>query len=81
MTFDERTGMGLLDKAKIAAETATAKAKEGIGDVQAKRELGQAYDELGKLVFELHEAGEITHERIEDLVGRIRKLRSDLEAA
>ncbi|HUY70848.1 MAG TPA: hypothetical protein VMV08_01300 [Gaiellaceae bacterium] len=73
--------MGLLDKAKSAAETATSKAKEGIGDVQTKRELGQAYDELGKLAFELHEAGEIAHDRLAELVGRIRKLKDDLEPA
>jgi hypothetical protein len=72
--------MGLLDKAKSAAESATSKAKEGIGEVQMKRELGQAYDELGKLAFELHDAGEIVHDRLDDLVGRIRKLKSDLEA-
>jgi hypothetical protein len=81
MTFDERNGMGLLDKAKSAAETATAKAKEGIGDVQTKRELGQAYDELGKLAFELHESGELANDRLEELVGRIRRLKGDLEAA
>ena len=73
--------MGLLDKAKSAAETATSKAKEGIGDVQTKRELGQAHDELGKLAFELHEAGEIAHARLDELVGRIRKLKGDLEPA
>jgi hypothetical protein len=72
--------MGLLDKAKSAAESATSKAKEGIGEVQMKRELGQAYDELGKLAFELHDAGELVHDRLDDLVGRIRKLKSDIDA-
>ncbi len=40
--------MGLLDKAKQAAEQAASKAKEGVEDVQPKRELSQAYNELGK---------------------------------
>ena len=71
--------MGFLDKAKSAAETATTKAKEGIGDVQTKRELGQAYDELGKLAYELADAGQIAHERLEEPVARIRSLRSELE--
>lgn len=71
--------MGLLDKAKSAAEQATAKAKEGVSDVQARRELGQAYDELGKATFELADAGEITHEGIAELVERIRKLKGELE--
>lgn len=73
--------MGFLDKAKAAAETATSKAKEGIGEVQTRRELSQAYDELGKLAFELSESGEIAHERIGALADKIRTLKSDLEAA
>ena len=71
--------MGFLDKAKSAAETATSKARDGIGDVQTKRELGQAYDELGKLAYELAEAGQIAHERLEEPVARIRSLRSELD--
>lgn len=73
--------MGFLDKAKAAAEQATIKAKEGIEDVQAKRELGQAYDELGKLTFDLAEAGEITNEQVAQLVEKIHALKSHLEAA
>lgn len=72
--------MGLLDQAKIAAQTATAKAKEGMAEVQTRRELGQAYDELGKLAFELAESGEIAHDRFEPLLERIRTLRGELEA-
>ena len=66
--------MKFLDKAKAAAETAAAKAKEGVEDVQAKRELSQAYGELGKTTFELVEAGELSHERLEPLVAKIRTL-------
>lgn len=73
--------MGFLDKAKAAAETATTKAKEGIGEVQTRRELNQAYDELGKLAFELSESGEIAHERVGELAAKIRTLKSELEAA
>ena len=69
--------MGFLDKAKSAAETAASKAKEGIDDVQTKRELGQAYDALGKLTYELHNAGEIAHEKLDELVSQIRKIRDD----
>jgi len=72
--------MGLLDKAKMAAESATTKAKEGIGEVQTRRELGQAYDELGKLAFELSESGEITSDRLSELVEKIRTLKSELDA-
>jgi hypothetical protein len=70
--------MGFLDKAKSAAETATSKAKDGIGEVQAKRDLGQAYDELGKLAFELADAGEISHESLNGVVARIKGLKAEL---
>ena len=53
--------MGLLDKAKAAAEQAAAKAKEGVEDVQTKRELSQAYNELGKATYELVGSGEVSN--------------------
>jgi hypothetical protein len=66
--------MGFLDKAKAAAEQAAAKAKEGVEDVQQKRELGQAYNELGKTTFDLVEAGEVSHPRLEGTIAKIREL-------
>jgi hypothetical protein len=66
--------MGLLDKAKAAAEQATARAKEGVEDVQAKRELSQAYNDLGKTAHELIETGEIVHPRLEAGAEKIRAL-------
>ena len=66
--------MGFLDKAKAAAEQAAAKAKEGVEDVQVKRELGQAYGELGKTAFALVESGEIEHAQLDEVVAKIRAL-------
>ena len=66
--------MGFLDKAKAAAVEATAKAKEGVEDVQVKRELSQAYNELGKVAFELVESNEIAHPRLETVAEKIRAL-------
>ena len=66
--------MGFLDKAKAAAVEATAKAKEGVEDVQQKRELSQAFHELGKTAFELVESGEISHPRLEATAEKIRSL-------
>ena len=66
--------MGLLDKAKAAAAEATAKAKEGVEEVQVKRELSQAYNELGKVAFELVESNDIAHPRLEPLAEKIRAL-------
>ena len=68
--------MGFLDKAKAAAEQAAAKAKEGVEDVQTKRELGQTYSELGKAAFELIERGEVDHPKLAEIAGRIRTLQS-----
>ena len=48
--------MKLLDKAKQAAEQAATKAKEGVEDVQTKRELNATYGELGTKAFDLVEA-------------------------
>jgi hypothetical protein len=70
--------MGLLDKVKSQAEQAAAKAKEGVHEVQLKRELGQAHEELGKLAFELVEAKEIAHERLTPLVTKVHDLNAQL---
>ena len=66
--------MGFLDKAKAAAEQAAAKAREGVDDVQTKRELSQAYNDLGKTAFELIASGDIAHARLEAGAGKIRSL-------
>jgi hypothetical protein len=72
--------MGLLDKAKAAAEQAAAKAKEGVEDVQTKRELSQAYNDLGKTAFELIESGDISHPRLETSAGKIREITEKMAA-
>lgn len=66
--------MGFLDKAMAAAEQAAAKAKEGVEDVQVKRELSQANAELGRVAYELAVSGEISHARLAPIVERIRAL-------
>jgi hypothetical protein len=71
--------MGFLDKAKAAAEQAATKAKETAGDLQTKRELGQAYDELGHATFALVETGEVSSPTLDPLVERIRTLKAQLD--
>jgi hypothetical protein len=71
--------MGFLDKAKQAAQDASAKAKEGVADVQTKRDLGKAYTELGEKTYELVQGGDLTHPGLTDLVNRINALRADIE--
>jgi hypothetical protein len=70
--------MGLLDKAKAAAEQAATRAKEGIDEVQTKRELGQAYEALGQRTFELVESGEISNPALDAAVERVRTLKAEL---
>jgi mevalonate kinase len=71
--------MGFLDKAKAAAEQAASKAKETAGEMQTKRELGQAYDELGRKAHELVESGEVSSPGLDPLVERIRSLKAQLD--
>jgi hypothetical protein len=71
---------GFLNKAKQAAEQAATKAKEGVEDVQQKRELSQAYGELGKTAFELVEQGAIVHPELDATVAKIRDLNEKLAA-
>jgi hypothetical protein len=73
--------VGFLDKAKQAAEQAAAKAKEGVEDVQTKRELGQAYGDLGRTAYELVSSGELSHPRLDRGVERVRALLAKAEAA
>ena len=71
--------MGFLDKVKAGAETAAAKAKEEAKELQTKREIGQAYDELGKVAYDLVERGEISHTELAAVADRIRALKVQLE--
>jgi hypothetical protein len=73
--------VGLLDKAKAAAEQAAARAKEGVDDVQTKRELSQAYGDLGKTTYELIAAGDLTDSRLEAGAAKIRGLREKTEGS
>ena len=70
--------MSLFNKAKQAAEQAAAKAREGVEDVQQKRELSQAYNELGKTTFELLESGEISNPRFDATAAKIRELNAKI---
>jgi hypothetical protein len=66
--------VSFFNKAKQAAEQAAAKAREGVEDVQQKRELSQAYNELGRTTFGLVESGEISHPGLEATAAKIREL-------
>ena len=67
--------MGFLERAKAAAGQAAVKAKEGVEDIQARLDLGQAYNDLGKAAFELIESGKIAHPDLDAPAGKVRALR------
>ena len=69
--------MGLLEKVKEQAEQTAARARDGVEDMQAKRELSQAYTELGKTAFALLERGEISHPELNPPAAHIRELSAD----
>jgi hypothetical protein len=71
---NEEVTMGFLDKAKAAADQAAARAKEGVEDVQTKRQLTHAYEQLGRTTFELVQRGEISHAQLSTQVEEIRTL-------
>jgi hypothetical protein len=73
--------MSFFNKAKQAAEQAAAKVQEGVEDVQQKRELSQAYGELGKTTFALIESGELSHSGLDAGAAKIRELNAKIEGA
>jgi hypothetical protein len=72
--------MSLLDRVKTQAEQTAAKAREGVQEVQVKRELTQAYADLGKAAFSLVEKGEISHTELAAPTSRIKELNAKLTA-
>jgi len=79
--------MGLLDKAKDAAKTVGEKAKEGvaagqekIGDMKAKKRVGDLKEELGGIVFAQRTgaAAADAETEITRLVGEIQKAEAEL---
>jgi len=70
--------MGLLDKVKASAEQAASTAQKQAQIVATKRELSQAYNELGKTAFGLVERNEISHADLGAGAEHIRELQARL---
>jgi hypothetical protein len=70
--------MGLLDKVKAGAEQAASTAQKQAQTVATKRELSQAYSDLGRTAFGLVDRGEISHGDLAAGVDHIRELQSRL---
>jgi hypothetical protein len=70
--------MALADKLKAGLEQAGNKARETAQEVQTKRELGQAYTDLGKTAFGLVDRGEVSHAELSAGVDHIKELQTRL---
>jgi len=66
-------------QAKELAEKTASRAKQEARELQLKRDLNDAYDDLGRTAFELWEAGQIGSPLLESRAGRIRSLREQLD--
>ena len=71
---------GAAGQAKDLAGDVASRAKQEAKEMQLKRDLGDATDDLGKTAFELWEHGEIDHPMLESRARRVRSLRDDLAA-
>src|SRR2546425_7290599 len=72
--------MSFMDKLREATGTAAARAKTELETLQKRRELTQAYTELGRKTAELVEAGKLTQPSLAADGARLKQLRSELEA-
>jgi hypothetical protein len=72
--------MSFIDRVKNNIQDTAAMAREGIDDLQKKRELGQLYEELGRRAFELIESGKLQTDELDYDIERIRKLQAELDA-
>jgi hypothetical protein len=71
--------MELFERAKSLADQASTRAKEGLEEAKLMLDLRRAYDDLGKVTFELVDSGDLEHPRLQPLVDRIRGLDADLK--
>ncbi len=73
--------MGLLDRVKAGAEQAASSAQRQAQIVQTKRELSQAFHELGKTVHGLVSRGEVSHGDLAAGVDHVNELQARLDGA
>ena len=76
--------MGFMDKVKSTvksgAEQAATKAQEEYERIQTRRELSQAYEDLGLNAFDLAERGDLSHTDLTAGIERVKTLKAQLEA-
>ena len=76
--------MSFLDKVKAGvksgAEQAASRAQVELDRLQTKRELQQAYADLGEKASELADRGELSYDELTAPVQRVRDLKTQLDA-
>jgi len=77
---EESEGKKFFDRLKEATANVTQMTREGVETLQTKRELSQAYGELGRKTAELVQSGAVTHPDLTAMVDRIAELKAQLEA-
>ena len=73
--------MSFFEKVKAATGQAAERLKDEAAEFQAKRQLSQAYADLGRQVADLAESGAISHESLAAPLERIKTLKAELAAA
>ena len=76
---EETKEPSFFDRLKDATAVVAAKTKEGVGDLQTKYGLSQAYGELGKKTAELVDSGAVSHPELTERVEKINALKKELE--
>jgi multidrug resistance efflux pump len=78
---EESEGKKFLNRLKEATANVAQITKEGVETLQVKRELSQAYGDLGRTTADLVESGAISHPELTESVTRIGELKAQLAEA
>ena len=73
--------MSFFDKIRQAGQQAATRAKEELDVIQRKREISQAYGQLGRRAAELAKNGQLTDPEAVAISERIGRLEAELAAA
>jgi multidrug resistance efflux pump len=78
---EESEAKKFFDRLKGATANVAQMTKEGVETIQVKRELSQAYGDLGRTTADLVESGALSHPELTEPVTRIGELKAQLAAA
>jgi hypothetical protein len=73
--------LGLIDKLKDAGEQASSRARGTVQEVQLRRDLAEAYGELGRKAYALVREGALTDARLLAPIERVRELEGQLASS